>query len=87
MSPTSYQIAPPRKRSPLARGRAFSRSGPTGRALRNVCEVGGLGYGRDGSYRDSMSEPVVENDPKGLGPAILAGVEVAKLPRSARESP
>ena len=42
--------------------------------LTNICEVGGLGYGRDGSYRYYMSEPVVANDPKGLGPAIMAGV-------------
>ncbi|NJL27908.1 MAG: glycoside hydrolase family 88 protein [Thermoanaerobaculia bacterium] len=47
--------------------------------LTNVCEVAGLGYGRDGSYRYYMSERVVANDPKGLGPAIMAGVEIAKL--------
>lgn len=45
----------------------------------NNCEVGGLGYGRDGSYRYYMSERVVDNDPKGLGPAILAGIHVAAL--------
>ena len=50
--------------------------------LTNVCEVGGLGYGRDGSYRYYMSERVVENDPKGLGPAIMAGIQVAELERS-----
>lgn len=47
--------------------------------LTNICEVGGLGYGRDGSYRYYMSEPVVENDPKGNGPFILAGIEVYRL--------
>jgi rhamnogalacturonyl hydrolase YesR len=47
--------------------------------LRNVCEVGGLGYGRDGSYRYYMSERVVKNDPKGLGPAIMAGIQASKL--------
>lgn len=47
--------------------------------LTNICETGGLGYGRDGSYRYYMSEPVVENDPKGLGPAIMAGIQVAEL--------
>ncbi|HEX4951841.1 MAG TPA: glycoside hydrolase family 88 protein [Thermoanaerobaculia bacterium] len=47
--------------------------------LTNVCEVGGLGYGRDGSYRYYMSERVVDNDPKGLGPAIMAGLQVAEL--------
>jgi rhamnogalacturonyl hydrolase YesR len=47
--------------------------------LTNVVEVGGLGYGRDGSYRYYMSERVIDNDPKGLGPAILAGIEMAEL--------
>jgi len=47
--------------------------------LRGVCEVGGLGYGRDGSYRYYMSERVVVDDPKGLGPAIMAGLQVAEL--------
>ncbi|HBL26435.1 MAG TPA: DNA-directed RNA polymerase subunit alpha [Acidobacteria bacterium] len=50
--------------------------------LTNVVEVGGLGYGRDGSYRYYMSERVVENDPKGLGPAIMAGIQVAQLAAS-----
>ncbi|MGD9264268.1 MAG: glycoside hydrolase family 88 protein [Lysobacterales bacterium] len=48
--------------------------------LSNICEVAGLGYGRDGSYRYYMSERVVSNDPKGLAPAIMAGVQVARLP-------
>jgi rhamnogalacturonyl hydrolase YesR len=52
--------------------------------LTNVCEVGGLGYGRDGSYRYYMSERVIENDPKGLGPAILAGIQMAELEKRAR---
>jgi len=47
--------------------------------LTNNCAVGGLGYGRDGSYRYYMSEPVVKNDPKGVGPAIMAGLQVADL--------
>jgi rhamnogalacturonyl hydrolase YesR len=47
--------------------------------LRNVCEVGGLGYGRDGSYRYYMSEPVVKDDPKGLAPAIMAGLQMSEL--------
>ena len=47
--------------------------------LTNICEVGGLGYGRDGSYRYYMSERVVADDPKGLGPAIMAGLQVAEL--------
>jgi len=47
--------------------------------VRNICLVAGLGYGRDGSYRYYMSEPVVENDPKGLAPAIMAGIQVSEL--------
>jgi rhamnogalacturonyl hydrolase YesR len=47
--------------------------------LTNVVEVGGLGYGRDGSYRYYMSERVVDNDPKGVGPAIMAGIQMAEL--------
>jgi rhamnogalacturonyl hydrolase YesR len=47
--------------------------------LSGVVEVGGLGYGRDGSYRYYMSERVIDNDPKGLAPAIMAGIQVAAL--------
>jgi len=47
--------------------------------MTNQCLVAGLGYGRDGSYRYYMSEPVVENDAKGNGPFILAGVELHRL--------
>lgn len=47
--------------------------------LTSVCEVGGLGYGRDGSYRYYMSERVVDDDPKGIGPAIMAGLQIAEL--------
>jgi rhamnogalacturonyl hydrolase YesR len=47
--------------------------------LTNICLVAGLGYGRDGSYRYYMSEPVVENDPKGLAPAIMAGIQISEL--------
>jgi CheY-like chemotaxis protein len=36
-------------------------------------------YGRDGSYRYYMSEPIWKDDPKGNGPFILAGVEVSRL--------
>jgi rhamnogalacturonyl hydrolase YesR len=44
-----------------------------------ICRVAGLGFGRDGSYRYYMSEPVVSNDPKGLAPTIMAGVQMAEL--------
>lgn len=47
--------------------------------LTNVVEVGGLGFGRDGSYRYYMSERVIDNDPKGLGPAIMAGLQMAEV--------
>lgn len=46
--------------------------------LTHTCRVAGLGYGRDGSYHYYMSEPVVRDDPKGVGPFILAGIEVSK---------
>jgi unsaturated rhamnogalacturonyl hydrolase len=48
-------------------------------SLDQICEVAGLGFGRDGSYDYYMSEAVVRNDPKGTGPFILAGLEVARL--------
>lgn len=47
--------------------------------LNNVCMVAGLGFGRDGSYRYYMSEPLVADDPKGLAPAIMAGIQISKL--------
>jgi unsaturated rhamnogalacturonyl hydrolase len=47
--------------------------------LRNICEVAGLGFDRDGSYRYYMSEKLVTGDPKGLGPAIMAGVQMEQL--------
>ncbi|GIK99759.1 MAG: hypothetical protein BroJett029_39680 [Alphaproteobacteria bacterium] len=54
-------------------------------SLTRVCEVAGLGYtnsagrARDGSFAYYVSEPVVENDLKGVGPCILAGLEVEQL--------
>lgn len=48
-------------------------------SLTNNCEVAGLGFGRDGSYRYYMSEPVIDDDLKGVGPFIMAGVEMYKL--------
>jgi unsaturated rhamnogalacturonyl hydrolase len=49
--------------------------------LRSNCEVAGLGYGRDGSYRYYMSEPIVTNDPKGVGPMMMAGLQIAEVLR------
>jgi len=46
--------------------------------LNKVCAVAGLGGDpyRDGSYDYYINEPVVTNDPKGLGAAIMAAVEI-----------
>jgi unsaturated rhamnogalacturonyl hydrolase len=47
--------------------------------------VGGLGVAsaagrpRDGSFDYYVSEPVVKNDLKGVGPFILAGIELQQL--------
>lgn len=47
-------------------------------ALNQICSVAGLGGDpyRDGSFEYYVSEPVVTNDDKGVGPFILASVEV-----------
>jgi rhamnogalacturonyl hydrolase YesR len=47
--------------------------------LDRICEVAGLGAGRDGSFAYYLSEPVVKDDAKGTGPCILAGIEVERL--------
>ncbi len=51
--------------------------------LGGICLVAGLGpetnLRRDGSYEYYMSEPVVENDAKGVGPFIMAYTEVKRL--------
>ena len=48
-------------------------------SLSQCCSVAGLGYGRDGSYDYYVREPVIDNDLKGVGPFILAGIEVQRL--------
>ncbi len=48
-------------------------------SLIQCCSVAGLGYGRDGSYEYYLKEPIVENDLKGVGPFILAGIELQQL--------
>jgi len=58
----------------------FISTSPNGQInLNHVVEVSGLGgkkkY-RDGSFEYYMSEPVVSNDPKGVGPFILAASEM-----------
>lgn len=54
--------------------------------LTQCCEVSGLGgmnmagtMPRDGSYEYYLSEPIVENDHKGVGPFILAGIELTAI--------
>lgn len=45
--------------------------------LNKICYVAGLGGkdNRDGSFTYYISEPIVSNEPKGLGPFILAAAE------------
>ncbi|MCC6414533.1 MAG: glycoside hydrolase family 88 protein, partial [Opitutaceae bacterium] len=60
--------------------------GATGRiSLKQCCAVAGLGYTtsagrpRDGSFEYYISEPISDNDLKGTGPFILAGIELQQL--------
>lgn len=48
-------------------------------SMTNQCYVAGLGFGRDGSYGYYISEPIWNNDPKGTGPFILAGIAVNEM--------
>jgi len=54
-------------------------------SLTQCCSVAGLGGSpsngkyRDGSFDYYVGEPVVKNDLKGVGPFILAGIEVQQL--------
>ncbi len=49
--------------------------------LKGVCAVAGLGNNpyRDGSFNYYINEPVAANDFKGVGPFILASIEIEKL--------
>jgi unsaturated rhamnogalacturonyl hydrolase len=48
--------------------------------LNNICRTAGLGYGRDGSYDYYIhQEEVVSNDGKGIGPFIMASLEMSML--------
>jgi len=50
--------------------------------ITNCCAVAGLGGDkvyRDGSFEYYISEPIIENDPKSVGPFILASIEFEKL--------
>ena len=57
-------------------------------SLTKCCSVAGLGGSpsngkmRDGSFDYYVSEPVVSNDLKGVGPFILAGIELQQLTRT-----
>ncbi len=48
--------------------------------LTQCCSVAGLGGNpyRDGSYEYYIGEPIRDNDPKGIGPFILASIEMEK---------
>lgn len=54
-------------------------------SLTKCCSVAGLcftnaaGIPRDGSFTYYISEPIVDNDLKGVGPFILAGIEIQNL--------
>jgi unsaturated rhamnogalacturonyl hydrolase len=54
-------------------------------SLTNCCSVAGLGFtnskgrARDGSFDYYVGEPIVKNDLKGVGPFILAGIELQKI--------
>jgi unsaturated rhamnogalacturonyl hydrolase len=50
-------------------------------SLGGICKVAGLGGDpyRDGSYAYYIGEPIVKDDFKGVGPLILAAVELGKL--------
>lgn len=51
--------------------------------LGGICLVAGLGpednRRRDGSYEYYISEPVVENDAKGVAPFVLCYTEIKRL--------
>lgn len=48
--------------------------------MTGICLVGGLGgkKHRDGSVEYYLSEPVVDNDAKGVGPLLLAYTEMLR---------
>jgi unsaturated rhamnogalacturonyl hydrolase len=57
-------------------------------SLTQCCQVAGLGGSpsngkmRDGSFNYYVSEPIVNNDLKGVGPFILAGIEMQQIAKS-----
>ena len=74
--------------------RDFLRQNADGRLdLTRCCEVAGLGFltakgrPRDGSFDYYVSEPVVDNDLKGIPAFILAGIEMDRLLAAQESSP
>lgn len=62
----------------------FIKENPDGTiSLTNCCAVAGLGPekspNRDGSFQYYLSEPIRDNDAKGVGPFILGSIEYEKL--------
>lgn len=57
----------------------------TDTALNGICAVAGLGGNpyRDGSYRYYLSEPIVANDPKGVGAFMMALAEATRTRETA----
>lgn len=47
--------------------------------LNQCCQVAGLSADRDGSFEYYIREPIISNDFKGVGPFILAGIEMDRL--------
>jgi unsaturated rhamnogalacturonyl hydrolase len=49
--------------------------------MKNICGVAGLGGDpyRDGSYEYYIGEIIRDNDPKGVGPFIMASLEYEML--------
>ena len=47
--------------------------------LVNCCKVAGLSADRDGSFAYYISEPIIDNDAKGTGSFVLAGIELDRL--------
>jgi unsaturated rhamnogalacturonyl hydrolase len=56
-------------------------------SLEGICSVAGLGGDpyRDGSFDYYISEPVVANDLKGVGPFIMAGIQMEHIRSLASE--
>ncbi len=60
----------------------YLRDNGKGKSLGGICLMAGLGAldgklgHRDGSFEYYISEPVVENDPKGVGPLMMVQAEI-----------